>query len=82
MLLERQPKLLVTYGKKLVTHLHSTGTGGNLSILNREKKLIAITPSGLEHLDTRPEDIVLLNLDGEHQTEHRRLTSFSYDCWR
>ena len=73
MLLERAPKLLVTNGKKLITHLNSTGTGGNSSILNREKKLITITPIGLEHLDTRPEDIVLLNPDGERQTAAQKV---------
>ena len=80
MLLQREPKLLLTYGKKLITHLHSTGAGGNSSILNRQKKLIAITPTGLEHLDTKPEGMVLLNPDGQRQAAAQRLTNFIYDC--
>ena len=65
MLLARERNLLVEYGKKLISHRLTTGTGGNLSVLNREKGLIAITPAGLHYLDTSPEDIVVLQLDGE-----------------
>ncbi len=64
MLLARERNLLVEYGKKLISHRLTTGTGGNLSVLNREKELIAITPTGLQYFDTSPEDIVVLNLDG------------------
>ena len=41
------------------------GTGGNISIFNREQGLVAISPSGLEYYETKPEDVVILNLDGE-----------------
>ena len=65
MLLESERELLVEYGKKLISHRLTTGTGGNLSIFNSEKGLIAITPTGLDYFDTKPEDIVVLQLDGE-----------------
>ncbi len=65
MLLERERVLLVEYGKKLITHRLTTGTGGNLSVLNREEGLIAITPTGLDYFLTEPEDIVVLRLEGE-----------------
>ncbi|UCE81838.1 MAG: L-fuculose-phosphate aldolase [Deltaproteobacteria bacterium] len=65
MLLENERRLLVECGKKLITHQLTTGTGGNLSILNREDELVAITPTGLEYFETTPEDIVVLRLDGE-----------------
>ena len=65
MLLESERVLLVEYGKKLITHRLTTGTGGNLSIFNRDKRLIAITPTGLDYLNTQPEDIVVLQLGGE-----------------
>ena len=42
-MLERK-KLIVEYGKKLVTSNLTKGTGGNLSIYNREKNLMAISP--------------------------------------
>jgi len=65
MLLERERELLVAYGKKLISHRLTTGTGGNLSIFNREQGLLAITPTGLDYFDTRPEDIIVLKVDGE-----------------
>lgn len=65
MLLEKERKLLVEYGRKLITHQLTTGTGGNLSILSREDELIAITPTGLGYFETTPEDVVVLRLDGE-----------------
>jgi len=65
MLLEKERELLVAYGRKLIDHRLTTGTGGNLSIFNREKGFLAITPTGLDYFDTRPEDIVVLEVDGE-----------------
>lgn len=65
MLLERERELLVAYGKKLISHRLTTGTGGNLSICNRDKGLFAITPTGLDYFDTKPEDIVVLQVDGD-----------------
>ena len=65
MLLERERELLVQYGKKLIINRLTTGSGGNLSVFNRDKGLIAITPTGLDYLNTEPEDIVVLQLGGE-----------------
>ena len=42
-----------------------TYTWGNVSGIDRESGLIVIKPSGVEYEDLRPEDLVVLNLDGE-----------------
>ena len=55
----------VAYGKKMISSGLTKGTGGNISIFNREQGLVAISPSGLEYYETKPEDVVILNLDGE-----------------
>lgn len=65
MLLQRERELIVEYGKKLLTSGLTKGTGGNISIYNRETKLMAISPSGIDYFDTKPEDVVVLNLEGE-----------------
>lgn len=65
MLLEKERKQIVEYGKKLVTSNLTKGTGGNLSIFNREKGLIAISPSGIDYFKTEPGDVVILNIKGE-----------------
>lgn len=59
---ERQD--IVNYGKKLVDEHLTTGTGGNLSIYIPEDKKMLISPSGIPYYDTKPEDVVVMDLDG------------------
>lgn len=47
MKLKKERQLIVEYGKKLIDADLTTGTGGNLSIINRNKSLIAVTPSAI-----------------------------------
>ena len=42
-----------------------TYTWGNVSGIDRESGLVVIKPSGVEYKDLKPEDLVVLNLDGE-----------------
>ncbi|HLR35288.1 MAG TPA: L-fuculose-phosphate aldolase [Tissierellales bacterium] len=63
--MKKERELIVEYGRKLITHNLTTGSGGNISIFNREKGLVAISPSGLDYFETKPKDIVIVNLDGE-----------------
>ena len=42
-----------------------TYTWGNVSGIDREKGLVVIKPSGVDYDSLRPEDLVVLNLDGE-----------------
>jgi len=55
-------KELVKYGQKLVEAGLTSGTGGNLSVINRENGTIAITPSGIDYFETTPDDIVITDL--------------------
>lgn len=64
MILQKERELIVEYGKKLVISNLTKGTGGNLSIYNREKELMCISPSGIDYFKITPEDVVVLNLDG------------------
>lgn len=64
MILLEERKEIVEYGKKLITSGLTKGTGGNLSIFNRKKNLMAISPSGIDYFDIRPEDVVVLDLEG------------------
>ena len=75
MLLKEERNEIVRFGKKLLNSRLTTGTGGNLSILNRKEGLIAISPSGINYLEMRPEDIVLLNIDGKIIEGSRRPSS-------
>jgi L-fuculose-phosphate aldolase len=65
MLLEQERIDVVKYCKKLITAGLTTGTGGNISILNREKGLYAMSPSGMDYFETEPEDVVVMDLEGQ-----------------
>ncbi len=65
MLLNEERNLLVDYGKKLITAGLTKGTGGNISVFNKREGLMAISPSGMDYFETKPEDIVLMDLEGK-----------------
>ncbi|MEW8972946.1 MAG: L-fuculose-phosphate aldolase [Tissierellaceae bacterium] len=64
MLMLEERELIVKHGKKLITNNLTTGSGGNISIFNREKGLVAVSPSGLDYFETSIEDIVIVDLEG------------------
>lgn len=65
MLMEKVREEIIKYGKKLVTNNLTKGTGGNISVFDRENGYMAITPSGIDFFEIMPEDIVIMNLNGE-----------------
>ena len=75
MLMENERKLIVEYGKLLVTKGLTTGTGGNISIFDKEKKYFAISPSGIDYFETEPEDVVIMELDGKVVEGERKPSS-------
>ncbi|HEY5537340.1 MAG TPA: L-fuculose-phosphate aldolase [Acetobacterium sp.] len=64
MILEKERTDVVTYCQKLITTGLTKGTGGNISIYNREQQLMAISPSGMDYFETEPEDIVVIDING------------------
>jgi len=68
-------KKIVEYGKKMVTSGLTIGRGGNLSIFNRNKELIAVSPSGMDYFETGHEDVVLLSPDGKIAGGNKKPTS-------
>lgn len=75
MLLHQERELIVYYGKKLIENGLTKGTGGNLSIYNRDNGLIAISPSGIDYFDIKPEDVVVINLEGKTVEGKRKPSS-------
>jgi L-fuculose-phosphate aldolase len=65
MLLQKEREQVVEYGKKLISSGLTKGTSGNISIYNKEEKLMAISPSGIGYFETNPEDVVVMSLDGK-----------------
>lgn len=64
MLMEKEREELVKYGRKLVMAGLTKGKGGNLSVFDRKNKIMAITPSSIDFFEITPEDIVIMDLDG------------------
>ncbi len=65
MLLKTEREAVVRFGNKMVSAGLTSGTGGNLSVLDREQNLLAISPSGLDYGEMTPADVVVLKMDGE-----------------
>lgn len=63
MLLEMERLEVVNYAKLMLESGLVVGTGGNISIYNREKNLLAITPGSKNYMDMGPEDIIVVDLD-------------------
>lgn len=64
MLLHDERCAIVEFGRKLISAQLTTGSGGNLSIINRKENLVAIKPTGVDYLLMKPEDIVVVKPDG------------------
>lgn len=60
----KERELVVEYGKNLIKNELTTGSGGNISVLNRKLGLVAISPSGKNYFETEVRDIVIIDLEG------------------
>jgi L-fuculose-phosphate aldolase len=81
MLLQKERELVVGYCQKLITNGLTKGTGGNISIFNRDQQLMAISPTGMDYFKTLPEDVVVLDLEGK-RVDGAREPSSEYDMHR
>ena len=63
MMLREERERIVEFGKRLITSALTTGSGGNLSILDGARQLVAITPSGVPYPEIVAGDVVLVNDD-------------------
>lgn len=64
MLLEKERTEIVRFGRKMLAARLTSGTGGNLSICDRDAGLVAISPSGIEYEEMEPGDVPLVDLSG------------------
>ena len=75
MRMEKERNEVIRYGKKLISAGLTTGTGGNVSVFNRDEGLVAVSPSALAYNETRPEDVVLVSPEGEVIEGNRKPSS-------
>ncbi len=64
MQLFEERKAVTEFGKKMISTGLVKGSGGNISLCNGDKSLVAMSPSGLNYEDIEPEDVVVLDLEG------------------
>lgn len=75
MLMEKERRQIVEYLNKMIQYGLTKGTGGNISLFDREKGYMAISPSGLEYNRLKPEDIVITDLQGQIMEGHHNPSS-------
>lgn len=75
MLLQQEREEIVFFGRKLITSNLTTGSGGNLSIINRKTGQVAIKPTGVDYFEMRAEDVVVIDLEGKIIDGHLKPSS-------
>ncbi len=75
MLLNELRNEVVIYCRKLLDSGLTKGTGGNISAYDRERGLVAISPSGIDYHEMNADDVVVVDLDGNTVDGHRKPSS-------
>lgn len=75
MRLQRERELLVRYGRQLGPDGLCGGTSGNLSVYLPDMDCMLITPSGVDYAAVRPEDMVVMDLEGNREDGQLRPSS-------
>lgn len=65
MKLQEEREAIVAYCQKMITSRLTTGTGGNISICNRARGEVAMTPTGIDYFEMKAADVVIMSLSGE-----------------
>ena len=65
MILEKEREQVIEYSLKLLSERLTNGTAGNVSIFNRKKGLVAISPTGVNYSELTPEMISIVDLEGK-----------------
>jgi L-fuculose-phosphate aldolase len=75
LLLQNEREKIVQYCLKMIKSGLTKGTGGNISIYNKEEDLMAISPSGIDYFEMTPEDVVVTDLNGNVIDGNRKPSS-------
>ena len=66
---------LVRYGRVMAARRLTSGSGGNLSVMDRSQGRMAITPSGMDYDALGADDIVICDGNGKTVEGHRQPSS-------
>jgi len=65
MILQKERELVLKHCRKLITAKLTTGSGGNVSIFNRQENLIAVSPGSMDYFEIDPADIMVIDPTGK-----------------
>ncbi|HHV42405.1 MAG TPA: fuculose phosphate aldolase, partial [Clostridiaceae bacterium] len=82
MILQEKREELIEYGIKMLDNHLTVGTGGNLSICDRASGLMAITPSGIEYREIKPENIAIIEVGTGKMVDGDKVPSSERDMHR
>jgi L-fuculose-phosphate aldolase len=74
-MMESERRQIADFGRRLISAGLTTGTGGNLSIVDRGRSAVAISPSGVAYETMTPEDVVVMDIDGHVRHGRRKPSS-------
>lgn len=75
MLMEEARIKIVEFGNRMAADRLTHGTAGNISIYDPQTGYMAVSPSGIPYAKTMPEDVVVLDLDGNRIEGERKPSS-------
>ena len=75
MLLLNEREKILKYCRKMLDTKLTTGSGGNISIFNRKENLVAISPGSMDYYEIFPEDIMIVDIDGNVVEGHNKPSS-------
>jgi len=64
MRLQQERQQVLDYCRKMIEHILTTGSGGNISIYNRAENLIAISPGSMDYFKINADDIMVVSPQG------------------
>ena len=79
---ENEREKIIKYCQKMVKDGLTKGTGGNISICDKNQKIMAITPSGIDYFEMEPKDIVIIDVESGKIIEGDKVPSSELDMHR
>jgi L-fuculose-phosphate aldolase len=65
LLLQTEREQVLKHCQKMITAKLTTGSGGNVSIMNRKQNLVAVSPGSMDYFEIEPKDIMIVTPNGE-----------------
>ncbi len=86
MLLPSEREMLVECCRRLARSHLGSGTSGNVSVFDRDSRLVAISPSAMDYEQMTAADVVIVDLEGQPQERDGRRASSELEmhlgCYR